>query len=238
MPDLWGEYKSVFYAAQHQKCAYCEAPVTGETGALDHHYPKGAVTELVAAGEEVPDATNVRGRKTRPIPGASGFWWLAYDWTNWCFICNRCNSAWKGALFPAELPPGEKWETIRPGTVVTPLLLFPFEGPDPEHHLEFYATGEVVARDASPHGRATIEVCGLHRESLRQQRAKVAERASRLCDLVQVAFARQEEVSASCALDILIKECHSDKPFAAVSRAILLSRLGVQWAECESGQEA
>lgn len=167
----WQDYKPEFYRHQDQKCAWCETTNTSEWGAMDHYAPANAVFLLVNAGFEQPDSVNVRDRRYQPLH-RPGYWWLAYDWNNWVYACNRCNTAWKSALFPvAESPhPGPD-----PQIPYTPMLLHPFGSEDPLDHLEFDDLGGVRPRHGSPRGQATIAVCGLDRPSLETARRATVE---------------------------------------------------------------
>ena len=76
-------------------------------------------------------------------------------------------SAWPWGS-PRRLPPVEDEDE-------TPLLLHPFGAEDPVDHLRFNELGEICG--ITDEGKATIEVCGLWRESLRDARSEKAELA-------------------------------------------------------------
>jgi hypothetical protein len=64
------------------RCAYCEAWCRAvEFGAVEHYRPKAAVTE---------------------DPSHPGYYWLAYDPTNYLPSCTKCNSKGKKNYFPVE----------------------------------------------------------------------------------------------------------------------------------------
>lgn len=87
------------------------------------------------------------------------------SWDDWLFACERCNTGWKRCLFPVRdpaLPPAKD-------RAYEPLLLMPYDGPDPAEHLGFDELGAVWG--ASEIGDATIETAGLHRPSLVRLRA-------------------------------------------------------------------
>jgi hypothetical protein len=222
-PDHWGGHKAVFAAAQHHKCGWCEAEVTNETGAVDHHAPKASVGRLRRPGVELEDLTNVRGRSTRPPIHRSGYWWRAYDWDNWLYACNRCNSAWKLDLYPiAEEPYPEP----REGRAITPLLLHPYEGPDPREHLLFDANGAVRARNNSPYGKATIATCGLDRPSLQQAREKAAEAIVSLSKHAKDALDREDSGGFRDMLRDLHRCLAPKYPFSATLRCCAEAVLG------------
>ncbi|BCL81703.1 hypothetical protein ccbrp13_41680 [Ktedonobacteria bacterium brp13] len=71
---LWSELKEDYRQLSHGKCWYCEVCTDGMRGDMDHHRPKGGVTEN---------------------PAHPGYWWLAFEWRNFRFSCERCNSLLK-----------------------------------------------------------------------------------------------------------------------------------------------
>jgi superfamily II DNA or RNA helicase len=68
---LWSDVKECYRHISHEKCWYCEAKTDRIRGDIDHYRPKGRVTEN---------------------PAHPGYWWLAFDWRNWRFCCELCNS--------------------------------------------------------------------------------------------------------------------------------------------------
>jgi 5-methylcytosine-specific restriction endonuclease McrA len=178
--NCWTRFRDHFVAAQHGKCAYCERDVASVAyGDIEHVRPKAGLQELTADrarwGKET-EGGGVEDRAPRKVSDW-GYPWLAYEWANYVLACEKCNRAWKRNLFPVAegprlLPPGARPET--------PLLLNPFEGPDPVKHLAFDERGDISARDGSRHGEATIRTCGLHRERLRTRREDVARRVQLL----------------------------------------------------------
>jgi hypothetical protein len=72
---LWGELKEELRKLSHDKCWYCESFDIRADNAVDHYRPKG----------------NVSGAE----PPHGGYWWLAFDHSNYRFSCTFCNSARK-----------------------------------------------------------------------------------------------------------------------------------------------
>ena len=67
---LWSDVKEYYRQISHEKCWYCETKTGRMLGSIDHYRPKGRVT-----GTDHP-----------------GYWWLAFEWRNWRFCCELCNS--------------------------------------------------------------------------------------------------------------------------------------------------
>lgn len=222
------EHKAAFIEAQHGKCAYCEQPSMNHPGAVDHYAPKSEVHELIADGAEKGHTANVEGRATRPIC-ATGYWWLAYDWSNWLFACERCNTGWKRCLYPVrenarKLPP-------RQGVRETPLLLNPFGRVDPARHLRFTALGQIVAHKGSDRGEATIRTCGLDRESLRRVRECVAEDAYRHVGVLQFSMKTGDHNRAIEAIEDLLSLGTNKRPHAGMVRSIVRAELECDWSQ-------
>lgn len=68
--EIWSMLKKDFRELSHGKCWYCEVLTDGMRGDMDHHRPKGRVTD-----------------SDHP-----GYWWLAFKWRNFRYSCERCNS--------------------------------------------------------------------------------------------------------------------------------------------------
>ncbi len=227
--NRWKEFRPVFVRVQHRKCAYCEQSVTGTSyGDVEHVRPKAGIQELTPDrsrwGVE-QEGGEVKGRRPREVSNW-GYHWLAYSWDNYVFACQKCNQPWKKNLFPiAEgprlLPPAASRKE-------TPLLLHPFEGPDPTKHLRFDEQGQISARDGSPYGEATIRTCGLDREHLRGRREAVAQRLRPM--LQQLAEASTDD-QVYDLLDSIGDLGARDKEHAGMVRSMFEVALGRDWQE-------
>lgn len=200
--DVWRSYKDHFTRVQHGKCGYCEAYVlaTG-TGTVEHFRPKADLSELLEEGHERPGTSNVEGRRIRSISG-QGYWWLAYEWTNWLFVCERCNSGWKRTLFPVADKPRRELPPVQ-GAREESLLLNPFERRNPGNHLRFDDLGQISAVDGSRIGIETIRTLGLYRESLRKPRFNIAKRVYELVDQILPGLAKGQAPDPSVAEELL-----------------------------------
>jgi uncharacterized protein (TIGR02646 family) len=86
---LWSDVKEYYRHISHEKCWYCETKTDRMRGDIDHYRPKGGVIQN---------------------PDHPGYWWLAFEWRNWRFACELCNSkltdyatglvGGKGSAFP------------------------------------------------------------------------------------------------------------------------------------------
>lgn len=231
-PELWGDYKEPFSRAQHRKCAFCEVQETTYVGNVDHWRPKAKIEALPADpaewGHELPNTSNVQGRRPveeRPL----GYWWLAYSWHNWLLVCERCNTAWKKALFPiAEGSP--RWDKPWPRIREEVLLLDPYGEDDPAEHLTFDRFGQIEAVAGSVKGAETIKTLGLDRESLRNKRQEKAARAFQLIDRINRAKDQHEIADACIALAEMGRQ---EYEHAGMIRILVQQKLGFRWSEFE-----
>lgn len=221
---LWKASKDAFCSAQFGKCAYCETRfVAGYPGDIEHKRPKTEVKE------PSPGQQGNRDDLSGKPPGRSwaqavvpGYWWLAYRWENWVFSCNKCNT-WKACRFPLASHP-QTPATMQPGREQqeAPLLLDPHDPAlQPRDHLSWNELGQI--RGTTPQGRCTIDVCGLDRTSLDQERARVAGRL--LQELGDVSCALNESnVWRNRVLARLIEFCDPDAPYSAMCRDLLQAK--------------
>jgi hypothetical protein len=231
--SVWKGYKDQLSRAQKRKCGFCEVRATGASyGDVEHYRPKGKVCAIKTRGKEVRDLVNVEGRTETEL-SSTGYWWLAYSWENWLLSCEICNRGWKRSFFrvagETKTPLKRKINRAEAARE-KPLLLNPFRGPRPGKHLKFGNLGEVEPRGNSPHGRATIEVCGLGRPSLRESRLDVAERIFTLLDRIQDEGNPQR---VDDALRDILRAGREDKVHCGMVRAIFEEETVTAWKELE-----
>jgi uncharacterized protein (TIGR02646 family) len=133
---------------QHGKCCYCEAKnfTDNSYGVVEHFRPKGAYVKK--------DETEY----TYP-----GYYWLAYEWSNLMFSCEKCNTSYKKNHFPLNSESSRKPNHTHPNLLEEEdrLLINPIEE-DPAEFITFRE--EVpVAVNGSLKGQTSIEVFGLER---------------------------------------------------------------------------
>ncbi len=183
--EYWGaqDVKDSLRDSQHRKCCFCENLRSPNRELdVDHFRPKARID-----GE----------------PDHPGYWWLAYEWSNLVYACRPCNETHKKTQFPirgdrACLPEDNLEEE-------DPWLIHPVDE-DPAEFITFEwgkAYGRMVkalGRDNEGRGKRTIDIVGLNRPDLQE------ERATNVGDLQGAAFAikradAQElpEIVAECA---------------------------------------
>jgi len=232
---LWGRFKAEFAAAQLDRCGYCECNViAGHRGDVEHFRPKNDVRRFTGApgeeGSQIPHCASLKGR-TPELFSEIGYWWLAYDWTNYLLSCTVCNQDWKGNLFPVQEPP----DRTKPPTELTAaaevaLLLNPFGPLDPAAHLKFNEDGSVEPVLGSQHGMETIRTVGLYRTALVQERSDATQRA------FQNVREASHELDRGVASEVNTglkdhRMGQAGRPFAGAVRAIIRQQLNVTWEE-------
>jgi hypothetical protein len=202
----------------HDKCAYCEwKPTGGSDWDVEHFRPKGRVAER-------EDHT--------------GYYWLAYTWSNLYLSCTHCNVSRKDKprwADPVELPAAGKHDQFPLGDessrVMAPngvdallaedtLLIDPCND-DPAEYLGFDPTGQVFSINADPYGAETIRVFNLTRRRLRDRRR---ERIQELVAIMKFVRKYEHEGNEPVANDFrsFIDGLADDSSeFAAVTRHIV-----------------
>ena len=225
--EVWGGFKDRFFEAQKGKCAYCELPVAGQNGDVEHYRPKGRIQQLRAHGRELPHSSKVRDRKME-VEQETGYWWLAYSWDNYLLSCLACNQKWKRDLFPVEgirAIPKEKKDAA--------LLLNPFHRRDPVNHLDYDVDGGIAPWNSSKYGRNTIDTCGLARPSLTLERREKAGRAYRLAQELIAATRSGSDEEFERAMRDVYDAGKTGHQFAGVVRAIIKHTCGIDWSTVE-----
>lgn len=144
--------KAALLAAQHGKCAFCEAKGRHVAyGDVEHLRPKAAVVQQHGGPMERP-----------------GYYWLVYVWENLFFACQMCNQSFKRNLFPLRHPNRRARSHHDDIGREHPLLIDP-SALDPAKYIGFRDEVAYAIR-GNRIGRTTIEVLGLNRPELIETR--------------------------------------------------------------------
>jgi hypothetical protein len=170
---VWRDFKASYIDAQRGVCAYCEHDTAASShGDVEHFRPKGAI-RLREDGAPLT-ATAAPPALVDKTASEEGYWWLAFEWSNYMFACQICNEAWKRDQFPLATPADRTtWGEGYRCDSERPQLLDPFEERfEPSQHFEYVDDGGGVwqIRGRDERGNATIAACGLHRSALRTAR--------------------------------------------------------------------
>jgi hypothetical protein len=181
--NLYKRQKTVIFQAFDDKCAFCESRLLhNQPGDVEHFRPKKTPTDKE---NNRVCRLNKKGKpikKNGEVDLHKGYYWLAYEWSNLLPSCTICNRSYKRNRFPiagvrAFKPGKEKDEK--------PLLLNPLID-NPGKHFKLDPEVGILA-GLTPKGEMCIEVLGLNREELVEER-----------------------IDAYFALESLIKTAHSE----------------------------
>lgn len=103
---IWSDFKPNLVKLCGKKCWYSECLIEGDYGDVDHFRPKNR--SLDASGK---------------VQLEDGYWWLAYDYTNYRLSCSICNQIGKKDYFPVK--PGSQSGNQGSTASEIPLLLDP-----------------------------------------------------------------------------------------------------------------
>ena len=223
-PNFWGAHKHHFLIAQYfGKCAFCESRTSSSyPGDVEHFRPKAYCQVLGAPSNKNDVGGNAPGRKKGAKTG--GYWWLAYEWSNYLYCCNRCNSIWKKNQFPISGRMASPGRSLR---FERALLINPYDL-EPDGHFAFDPnTGQI--RGLTQQGVATIVVCGLDRRSLEIDRAIKGKKLLRQFNRYTKALGAKNELAQNQALNSLLDECRGKEPYAAMARAFVKERVGIDY---------
>ncbi|WP_157660551.1 hypothetical protein [Burkholderia ubonensis] len=227
-PSKWSAFKDIFVKAQRGKCGYCEGRVWGlQYGDIEHFQPKAEVHELSDNpdhwGRETPWESTVEQRKTENTL-KPGYWWQAYEWSNYLISCQICNQQWKKNLYPLKEP---RTQPPHRDDCEQPLLLSPFlEDFDPAEHFEYGRLGEISGK--SEQGRATIVTCGLDRPSLRLARYEQAKATHEHLDEIAGDITERDMLEM---LRYIKRDGDEARPYCGMVHTIFKQRTGLTWEQ-------
>lgn len=157
--------KKLLKEDQNEKCCYCENKFTeSSSGDVEHYRPK-----------------NYYQQKKSDTPSELGYYWLVYDWNNLFFSCEICNRLFKKNLFPLKNSNKRAKKHNDKISLEKPLIINPYEE-DPKKYISFRAEN-VYAKEDNMKGKKTIEVIGLNRNSLSENRLNLLKMAKILYKL-------------------------------------------------------
>ena len=168
--DIYGHenVKSELIALQNEKCAYCEGRFSAFAyGDTEHYRPKGYSQQTIG------------GRTIRP-----GYYWLAYQWANLHYSCEKCNRQRKRNVFPLRNPATRARAPTDDLNQEDPMLLDPTGLRDPAEHIRFKGAVPEALTDV---GRTTIALYFLDRIPLNAARLTHLKAVDSLKKLVTLA---------------------------------------------------
>ncbi len=220
----WGIHRHTLEGAKtrYSKCVWCER-LRDASRELDveHYRPTLEIKEWTGDPPLISDTPPAQ------TSVGSGYWWLAFEWTNYSLACRTCNQGWKRNLFPVDPP---RISPCVPGIEAreVPLLLDPGSSFRTRDHFRW--TIEGIVEPVSPEGRATIITMGLNRNELLDRRAKTALDTKRALDRFVTAL-RNDTTDSEPAFAELRSRGSRREEFTSMVRWLVEERLGCRWEE-------
>ena len=225
--EIWREMKPSLEALSHGKCWYCESKEIRSDNAVDHFRPKSRVKEC---------------------PDHCGYWWVAFEISNYRFACTFCNSrrideeghteGGKQDHFPLE---DEERRAHSPQDRLgreRPMLLDPLCAGDPSI-IWFDESGRAVPNPSRCNVTHTKQRAEVSLRLLHLNQGALCDRRADLCRTIRrkvkhadtvVARADEGDPSAAAALDEALHDLTSfvqpDAVFSAAAKAMLASLRG------------
>jgi uncharacterized protein (TIGR02646 family) len=228
---VWSDAGQSLRDIMHGKCWYCETYEPRADMPVDHFRPKNNVAEC--------DGKHL------------GYWWLAFDWTNYRFSCTYCNSrrASEGSIggkqdhFPLMDPNSRAWTSADDLSKEAPELLDPCDPVDPKL-LFFDEEGRAVVNpgNADAKGiadrrvRASVILYHLDHKRLKRERKliaiKIRDKVKTINDLdAQPHLTAIELETRKNALKEIIRHVRSSAAFCTAARCYLSSFRHIVWVE-------
>lgn len=174
--DIYGcaEVKDRLKELQSNKCCFCEARIIHISyGDVEHFRPKAGY------------CNHEKDKIHQP-----GYYWLAYDWDNLLLSCTLCNQRFKKNFFPLS----SRFRARHHGLdhkKEKPVFINPYQE-DPAGFISFNNDLPIAVR-GNERGKLTIQMLGLDREALNEDRR---ERLNDLKDLMKLALGYPETYPA------------------------------------------
>jgi len=138
--NFWSEFKPILIKYYGEKCWYSECSLEGSFGDVDHFRPKNKSVDT--EGNTILE---------------DGYWWLAYDYLNYRFSCEKSNRSFgdggKNDIFP--LKPGSV-PAIEGNKDDIPVLLDPCMDSDVAL-IDCNEAGEIISLSSDPYDLDRVE---------------------------------------------------------------------------------
>lgn len=220
---VWNNAKAALSFVSAEKCWYCECKQDRSDLHIDHFRPKSGVT-----GES----------------GHSGYWWLAFDWTNFRLACTFCNCVrednvtdevgGKGSKFPIF---DDRPRMRRPKDPLDhPKLLDPYIRRDVEA-LSFKQNGlpEPAAKDPKSENfiraEETIIVFNLRHTRLKRARQALAIDLENDVAVANACYGQGDMKSFDTIADRIVSRIRLDAQFAMFARGVLANHRDIGWVD-------
>lgn len=221
--SIWSDLGAALGELSWEKCWYCESRETRSDMPIDHYRPKNQVTE----------------RSDHP-----GYWWLAFEWTNYRYSCTYCNSrrldkqsgtaGGKQAQFPLIDEADRAMDPSQDVSYERPILLDPTDPIDPGL-LFFDDLGKAIPHplicaqspDFFLRAKMSIDILNLNHRRLQDERLILRRKLKRLFDQALIGLQDLQSSETSRFRDAmrdLYSATADTAELAATARAYLRGR--------------
>ncbi len=215
---IWRELRPFLEELSHGKCWYCERKWVREDPHVDHFRPKNRIKNKDGSEEE-------------------GYYWLAYEYTNFRLACSYCNCLHSGSDEEArgksdQFPLDPRSKRATPDSNIddeVALLIDPTKLSDPPL-LWFLDSGEITSRASrgftQMRALETINILNLNDIRLVEARKALWNQCQSLMRRADKAYKKYDELRSVAANSeyeqTLLEMCNlirRDKEFSATARA-------------------
>jgi len=186
------------------KCCYCERKRDEKRESdVEHFRPKACVTE---------DANHL------------GYWWLAFEWTNYFNSCKKCNQEHKKNQFPL-VDVNTRAYTPNDDIAREKTFLINPENENPEDLIGFEwskAYGifvKAVGLDPEGRGDRTIRITGINEGTILEERARLVKDLEEIVDTMKWALREDKQGPIDRMARKIRETSKSDNQFAGFRRA-------------------
>ncbi|MBW8050571.1 MAG: hypothetical protein FVQ77_09570 [Cytophagales bacterium] len=207
-PSYWlPEARKTLWEHQNKKCCFCEREREEKRESdLEHYRPKAKVNDE---------------------PKHNGYWWLAYNWENYLFSCKPCNETYKGNQFPLMSAGQRAFQESDDLDLELPVLLDPYkDNPESAISFDWDSCNDLFVKavnhpqhDTDERGRNTIEIVGLNRPGLPEERARILLTLKGYDTLMSYGLLKGNKVIIDQAAVHIKRETSSKKTFTGFRRA-------------------
>ena len=227
---IWSELKHELSKVMHGKCWYTESPQTGTDCDVDHFRPKNSVKNA---------------KKVDSIENHPGYWWLAFDPSNYRYSCIVANRARRDIETGIVGGKADEFPLLDEGKRVwcfgiscideQPLLLDPCVPAD-VGLIAFAENGEAIIRYseekkpiAYKRAAASILLYHLNHSDFIRDRIKIRDNINKNIEDAERYFRKygteisdaDNDNAYSRAIEELRKSCREDAPYSSFATAML-----------------
>ena len=213
---IWSDrrVKETLMAISHNKCWYSEVSETMSDWHVDHFRPKNLSLAI-----------------DRSVLHAEGYWWLAFNWTNYRIASTYCNcrreGGGKGEYFPLQIGSALCACNTDPGATELHCLLDPTCADDVKL-ISFNEAGQVIAASSdeweNERVKVSVELYNLEHSRLVDARKRVWDKCHKYIQRMKNGSTPGNEnlETITLAIEDIRELINQMEPLSSVARACLM----------------